>query len=51
MPPPPDPAVVEEDGPPRTEVEQLQFKINETTDEVSVFLWSKWSLDPKIMVH
>lgn len=26
----------EEDGPPRTEVEQLQFRINQTTDDVGV---------------
>lgn len=37
--PAPDPGVGvegEEDGPPRTEGEQLQFRINQTTDDVGV---------------
>ncbi len=38
--PAPEPGVGEgegvDDGPPRTEVEQLQFRINQTTDDVGV---------------
>jgi hypothetical protein len=37
MPAAPEAVPEEDDGPPRTEVEQLQFKINQTTDEVSFF--------------
>jgi len=33
--PAPEAEALEEDGPPRTEVEQLQFKITKTTDDVS----------------